>query len=143
MYYSYLGISKPTLYVYLEHLETAGLVAGLKPEGTGATLTRRHGKLLLDNTNLLFAIGQGLSLADPRGTIRETFFASQLRSAGHDVRAARRGDFLVDGRFRFEVGGRRKTGRQLAGADAAFVVRDDIESGSGNVLPLWLFGFLY
>ena len=58
MYYSYLGISKPTLYVYLEHLETAGLVAGLKTEGTGATLTRRHGKLLLDNTNLLFAIGR-------------------------------------------------------------------------------------
>lgn len=138
-----LGVSKPTLYNYLAHLETAGLIAGVMPEGSGATLTRKPAKLFLENTNLLTTVGRELKIEDPLGTVRETFFAGQVRNAGHKIRAARKGDFIVDGRHAFEVGGRKKSGKQLAGRENALIVKDDIEVGSNNVIPLWLFGFLY
>ena len=138
-----LGVSKPTLYNYLDHLETAGLITGVMPEGSGATLTRKPAKLFLQNTNLLTAVGHELRIEDPLGTVRETFFANQLRNAGHKVRAARRGDFIVDDKHLFEIGGRRKNARQLPGRGDGVVVRDDIEIGSRNTVPLWLFGFLY
>jgi len=138
-----LGIAKPTLYSYLTHLETAGLIAGAMPEGSGATLTRKPAKLFLENTNLHKTIGRELKLEDRLGTVRETFFAGQLRNAGYQVRTARQGDFVVDGKHVFEVGGRKKTAKQLSGRKNALIVKDDIETGSKNVLPLWLFGFLY
>ena len=138
-----LGVAKPTLYSYLTHLETAGLTAGVMPEGSGATLTRKPAKLFLENTNLHKTIGRELDLEDRLGTVRETFFAGQLRNAGYNVRTARQGDFVVDGKHVFEVGGRKKTAKQLSGRKNALIVKDDIETGSKNVLPLWLFGFLY
>ena len=138
-----LGVSKPTLYSYLTHLENAGLIAGVMPEGAGATLTRKPSKLFLGNTNFNKTIGRELNMEDPLGTVRETFFASQLKNAGHSIRAARKGDFMVDGQYVFEVGGRKKSGKQLDGRKNSFIVRDDIEIGFKNVVPLWLFGFLY
>ena len=54
-----------------------------------------------------------------------------------------KGDFIADGRYTIEVGGRKKTGRQIAEAENALIVKDDIEYGSGQTIPLWIFGFLY
>ena len=68
---------------------------------------------------------------------------NQLRAAGHDVASAEKGDFLVDQRFRFEVGGRKKRFSQIKDIPDSFVADDDIDIGFGNKIPLWLFGFLY
>ncbi|MBW1811062.1 MAG: ATP-binding protein [Deltaproteobacteria bacterium] len=138
-----LQVSRPTVYNYLAYLEQAGLLKSVMPRGAGATLTRKPAKLFFENTNLIKAAGMELKLDDSTGTLRETFFASQVQNAGHAIRTPKHGDFLVDGDFVFEIGGKKKTSRQIAGQEHAFVVRDDIEIGSKNTIPLWLFGFLY
>jgi len=76
------------------------------------------------------------------GTARDVFFASMLGTS-HRVAIPKKGDFLVDEKYIFEVGGKNKGFKQIKDLPNSFVVADDIEIGSGNKIPLWLFGFLY
>jgi hypothetical protein len=41
------------------------------------------------------------------------------------------------------VGGKKKTGRQIKSVENAFIVKDDLEIGAGNQIPLWTFGMTY
>ena len=77
-----------------------------------------------------------------RGQMRETFFVNQLKGVAK-ITAGVVGDFTIDGKHHFEVGGKGKTFRQLQGAENGYVVADQIEIGHGNKIPLYLFGFLY
>lgn len=138
-----LGVARPTVYAYLDALERAGLLLSVPPAGEGAKLVRKDSKLFLENTNLLWGISQSLTRTDPTGSLRETFFANQLTSAGLRVRVASRGDFRVEDRHTFELGGRSKGGAQVAGLPDAWVVQDGREIGQGRTLPLWVFGLLY
>lgn len=138
-----LGISKPTLYGYLDYLERAGLLSGVMPEGSGFKLVRKPVKIYIGNTNLLRAIAGELSQEDPVGTVRETFIQHQLISAGLQVRIPDQGDFLVEDKYLLEAGGKRKGKKQIAGKENAYIIKDDIEVGFGNIIPMWLFGFLY
>ena len=113
------------------------------PKGAGATLTRKPVKLYLENTNLLKTIGGEIHPEDPVGAIRESFFANQTRNAGLMLQAVRKGDFIVEGEYLFEIGGKSKSHHQISGEKQGYIVKDDIEVGFGNVIPLWLFGFLY
>ncbi len=76
------------------------------------------------------------------GTLRETFFASQV-GVNHSLTIPDEGDFLVDGKILFEIGGQQKSHRQIADLNNSYVIRDGIEFAVGKKLPLWLFGFLY
>jgi hypothetical protein len=76
------------------------------------------------------------------GTVRETFFLNIL-SKKYEVTYPKKGDFLVDNSYLFEIGGRNKSFKQIKDIPNSFVVADDIEIGSGAKIPLWLFGFLY
>jgi hypothetical protein len=138
-----LGISKPTLYGYLDYLERAGLLSGVMPEGSGFKIVRKPVKIYIENTNLLRAIAGELSKEDPVGTVRETFIQHQLISAGLQVRIPDRGDFLVEDKYLLEAGGSRKGKKQIAGKENAYIIKDDIDTGFGNIIPMWLFGFLY
>lgn len=75
------------------------------------------------------------------GNLRETFFFNQV-AVNHEVMSSPQSDFQVNG-ITFEIGGRKKGNSQIEGLDKAFVVKDDIEYGFGNTIPLWHFGFLY
>jgi uncharacterized protein len=75
------------------------------------------------------------------GTQRETIFLNQLQNS-HVVTNPSRGDFVAENVI-FEVGGKNKSKSQIAGLPNAFLVLDDIEYGSYQRIPLWLFGFLY
>lgn len=77
------------------------------------------------------------------GTLRETFFVNQLRAAGYTVSSPKTGDFLVDGEWLFEVGGKGKKFGQIKDLPKSYVAYDDVEIGVGNKIPLWLFRFLY
>ena len=123
----------------LSVLERAGLLA-LVPSGkdTLKNLSRPE-KIFCDNPNIMHAL---VSRAD-EGTIRETFFVNQLRCAGHEVICAEKGDFTVDRRSLFEVGGKGKGFDQIRDLPDSYVAADGIEVGFGSKIPLWLFGFLY
>lgn len=75
------------------------------------------------------------------GNLRETHFLSWTK-VGHTVTVSRISYFEIDG-ITFEVGSKNKKGVQLKGADTGYIVKDDIEYGMGNVIPIWMFGFLY
>ena len=75
------------------------------------------------------------------GTVRESFFAAMLEE--YKLQLTKKGDFLVDDKYLFEIGGKNKSFKQIKDIENSFVVADDIEIGFGNKIPLWLFGFLY
>lgn len=95
-------------------------------------------KVFLGNPNLMHVLCPKVD----KGNERETFFISQLRVL-HDVRYPKQGDFLIDNKFLFEVGGKKKSFEQIADITDSYLAVDDTEVGSGNRIPLWLFGFLY
>lgn len=120
-------------------LERAELIATL---GTGNDKLKnlsRPEKIFLGDTNLMHA----LVPSPASGTVRETYFTNQLRASGHEVSSPSLGDFLVDGKHLFEVGGKGKGFKQIADVPDSYVVNADVEIGIGNKIPLWLFGFLY
>jgi predicted AAA+ superfamily ATPase len=138
-----LNISKEFVYTYLEALERALLLSSILRAETGYRMVRKPSKIYLENTSLLKAVaGHALGGAKP-GTIRETFFMQQVKGAGLNLHIPRMGDFLVENRYIFEVGGRSKGGAQISTEEDAYVVKDNIEVGHRDVIPLWLFGFLY
>ena len=85
---------------------------------------------------------QALTPRADRGTGRETFFFNQIRK-DHQAVFSGVGNFLVDGKWTFEVGGAGKDFNQVKDIPTAYVVNDDTEIGLGQKIPLWLFGFLY
>jgi hypothetical protein len=96
-------------------------------------------KLLLDNTNIQFALA---NQQPNKGTMRETFFVNQLKVV-HRVNLSDFADYTIDGLYHFEIGGASKSKKQIYNKDNAFVVKDDMEHGAGNAIPLWVFGFMY
>jgi hypothetical protein len=137
-----LGISKEYVYTYLEYLERAGLMSSLREDARGYRMARKPEKIFMENTNLLCAVNRDLKSESSRGQMRETFFVNQLKGVAK-ITAGVVGDFTIDGKHHFEVGGKGKTFRQLQGAENGYVVADQIEIGHGNKIPLYLFGFLY
>ncbi len=123
----------------LDVLERAELVSLLKTEKDKLKSMSSPEKIYCDNVNLMRSL---VPRADV-GTLRETFFVNQLRAAGHTVSSPSKGDFLVDGEWLFEVGGKGKSFDQIKDVPKSYVAYDDVEIGFGNKIPLWLFGFLY
>lgn len=132
------GVSRNYLADYLFYIERAGMIAQLRDETGGLRGLGKVEKLYLDNTNLIYVLGQENSNV---GNIRETFFLNQMR-VRQEVIASRTADFNI-GNYTFEIGGKKKGQKQLAGAEQGFVVKDGIETGYGNVIPLWAFGLNY
>lgn len=132
-----IGINRATLLTYLHYLQEVGLSINLFRSTTGISRLQKPNKIFLENPNLSHTLGKPNT-----GSVRETFFANQL-AYRHQLSFPDKGDFLVDGKFLFEVGGKNKSTIQLEGASNAFIAADDIEYGYKEKIPLWLFGFLY
>ena len=136
---SKLQLGRSTLVQYLKNLHDARLLNLVVRHGKGSSLLQKPDKVYFENNSFSYAYQ-----ADPNiGTIRETFFLNQLRNAGHDVNLASHGDFLVDDRWTFEIGGKSKGSAQVRHHTDSFLALDDIEYGMGRTIPLWHFGFLY
>jgi predicted AAA+ superfamily ATPase len=145
-----VGISKVTLYKYIEYLHKAELLRHIVYEAKRFKNLQKPDKLYLSNPVLF----NSLCIEPKIGAIRESFFASQL-SFEHTVYYHSKADFLVDEKYLFvltllrdsaslhEIGGKNKSFNQIKDLDNSFVVADDIEVGFANKIPLWLFGFLY
>lgn len=133
------GIHRNSLNNYLYYLEQAKIISLLFPAGISTAVLQKPDKIFLNNTTLLAALAEEQSNI---GTVRETFFLSQLRSL-HKVQLPKHGDFLVNGIYTFEVGGKGKSQKQISGLENAWIVKDDMELPMLNTLPLWMFGLLY
>ena len=105
----------------------------------GISKMNKPEKIYLNNPNLVNTLAD---IPSNQGTIRETFFLNQLQ-VHHTVNSSDKGDFLVDNKYTFEIGGKNKTRKQIAGIENSWIVADNIEFAQQNKIPLWLFGFLY
>lgn len=119
-------------------LDKAQILSLLTSKAKNYKFLYKPDKIFLGNTNLMHVLCPIVN----KGNERETFFYSQL-SVTHDVKSPQKGDFLVDDKYLFEVGGRKKTFEQIADVPDSFLAVDDTEVGHGNRIPLWLFGFTY
>ncbi|MDR1416841.1 MAG: AAA family ATPase [Prevotellaceae bacterium] len=135
----YVDIQRSNLPKSLLLLERARMLGLLRVSGKNLSPLSKPAKIYLDNPNLAFALGDENTNI---GNLRETFFYNQLRTIG-SVTDAQKGDFTVNGRFIFEVGGRSKSFAQIANIPDSYLAIDEVEIGLGNRIPLWMFGLLY
>ena len=133
-----VGVSRNVLPDYFVYMERAGMIGQLRDDMGGIRGLGKVEKVYLDNTNLAFVLG---GASTDVGNIRETFFYNQMRVTS-DVIASRAADFEIDG-ITFEVGGKKKSGRQVKGVENAYIVKDDLEIGADKQIPLWTFGMTY
>lgn len=128
-----------TLKTYFSHLEDARLIKTISKATSKFNQLESPSKVYLENSNQLHAICSDMP---DKGTIRETFFLN-MTSKKNKVQMPLDGDFLVDTKFLFEVGGKKKNFNQVKLHDHAYLACDEMEQGIGRKIPLWLFGFLY
>jgi len=133
-----MGDNYKGLYRFLEYLHRAKILTILKPLSKGNNIFVKPEKIYLNNTNLHYAYCSNSNI----GTLREVFVVSML-SQNHKIRVAKKGDLIVDDKYIFEIGGKKKRFKQIKDLPNSYIIADDIEIGSGNKIPLWLLGFLY
>ena len=135
-----IGLQRNTVLEYMNHLKDAKLINLLYSDIASVKKMQKPDKIYLENSNLLYALAtQPIQI----GTVRECFAVNQL-STHHTVEYGKtQGDFKVDGKWTFEVGGEKKSFAQIADVPNSYILADDIEMPRGNKLPLWMIGMLY
>lgn len=133
-----IGVSRNSLDDYFSYMDKAGLISQLRNETSGIRGLGKVDKIYLDNTNIIYNLAGEKSNA---GNIRETFFLNQMR-VRNEVTSSKKADFSID-ESTFEIGGKNKQQKQIEKVRKSYVVKDNIEFGYQNVIPLWAFGFNY
>jgi predicted AAA+ superfamily ATPase len=131
------NISWATLSKYLTYMKQGDLINLIDAPNNHKKLNKAS-KMLLNNPNLFYVLCSTPNI----GSIRESYFVSQLNHI-HNIHYHDMGDFIIDDKYVLEIGGASKGDKQIKDISNGFVVRDDIETGYDNIIPLWLFGFLY
>jgi predicted AAA+ superfamily ATPase len=134
-----VDVSRNTIIQFLEYLNKAQIINYLNSASKGYGYLSKPEKIFLNNTNIIYALSQENANI---GNLRETFFMNQL-SVKHQVNFSIESDFLIDNCFTFEIGGQNKSTEQIKNLENAYIAKDNIENGYKNIIPLWLFGFLY
>lgn len=135
-----IGVHRTTVVNYLYMLDKAKLINMLFAEAKTIKKLQKPDKIYIENPNMLYALAEGNVEI---GTARETFCINQLRVHHNVEYSKKQGDFRVDGKYTFEIGGQSKGFGQVAGVSDSYVLADDIETPFGRKLPLWIIGFLY
>ena len=133
-----IQVSRNTVVRMFELLDKGAILRSLHSGWRSPKSVAKPEKVLFDNTDIMAA----LSSLNEIGTVRETFVASML-APGHTLNEPQTGDLLVDEKYLFEIGGKNKQYKQIANLPDSYVIIDDTETGIGNKIPMWLFGFLY
>ncbi|WP_285054856.1 ATP-binding protein [Pedobacter ginsengisoli] len=133
------SVHRNTITNYLSFLEEARLIRQLYYSGISIVALQKPEKIYLNNTNLSYAL---TNIEPNEGNLRETFFASQV-AARYNLNYTNTGDFMVNGKWTFEIGGKNKSLKQVNGVENGHRVIDDVAFPVTDALPLWVFGFLY
>lgn len=137
---SALEIGRDTVVEYLKYLGDAKVLNLLYSDKKKIGKLSKPDKVYLENPNIMYALAPTKVEV---GTLRETFTVGCL-SESHNVEYGKtQGDFKVDAKYTFEVGGRSKDFSQIAGVEDSYVFADDWDMPDGAKLPLWMLGFLY
>lgn len=135
-----LEIGRDTVVEYLKYLGDAKVLNLLYSDKKRIGKLSKPDKVYLENPNILYALAPAKVEI---GTLRETFAVDCL-SEFHVVEYGKtQGDFKVDSKYTFEIGGRSKDFSQIAGMKGSYVFADDWDMPDGAKLPLWMLGFLY
>lgn len=129
-----IGASRATVMNYIKYLSDARLVNMLYPEGE--RFPKKPAYVYPYNSNLMYPVRPAEVNVQ---TVRETFFFNQLLKDNKVNEGGRNARFLVNGRYPFRV----EEGLPARNNAELFYAVDKVEAGAGNVIPLWLFGFLY
>ncbi len=133
-----IGVSRNSLDDYFSYMEKAGLIVQLRNETSGIRGLGKVDKVYLNNTNIVFnLVGEKSNV----GNLRETFFFNQMK-VKNEVISSKKADFVIE-HYTFEIGGKNKQQNQIEKDGKSFIVKDDIEYGYRNVIPLWAFGLNY
>lgn len=133
-----MDLSRDSVYQYIYQLRDARLLNTISSEGKGVSTLQKPDKIFLENSNLSFALKEHPDI----GNVRETFVLNQILNAGLTVSSPARGDFITNG-LTIEVGGKGKNTEQVKHLGKYIIASDNLETGYGNKVPVWLFGFLY
>lgn len=134
-----VGLSRNSLVSALKMLEKAALINDLYKPTTGIGVLTKPEKLYLNNSNLLYALAKDNTNI---GNVRETFVLNQLKEL-YTIHLPEQGDLLIDEKIILEIGGKNKSKKQVENIKNAYIAKDQIEIGIDNIVPVWLFGFLY
>lgn len=132
-----IGVSKNNVPDYLVYLERAGMIGLLRDDTSGMRNLGKVEKVYVDNPSLMSVLTPNPNI----GNVRETFFYNQMREK-QNVTASKASDFTI-GDYTFEIGGRKKGKKQIEDVKDGRIVKDDIETGHGIIIPLWYFGMNY
>lgn len=132
-----IGVSKNNVPDYLVYLERAGMIGLLGDDTSGMRSLGKIEKVYVDNPSLMSVLTSKPNI----GNVRETFFYNQMREK-HNVTSSKVSDFTI-GDYTFEIGGRKKGKKQIEDVANGRIVKDDIETGHGIIIPLWYFGMNY
>ena len=133
-----IGAGRNQMPDYFQYIEDAGMIVQLRDETGGIRGLGKVDKVYLDNTNLIYSLAENEANI---GNLRETFFLNQMR-VNNPIVSSTISDFQI-GQRTFEIGGKNKGKKQITSAEEGYVVKDQIEYSSGNILPLWWFGLNY
>ena len=135
-----LEIGRDTVVEYLKYLGDAKVLNLLYSDKKKIGKLTKPDKVYLENPNILYALAP--TKVDI-GTLRETFAIGCLSESYNVEYGKAQGDFKVDGKYTFEIGGRSKDFSQIAGVKDSYIFADDWDMPDGAKLPLWMLGFLY
>ena len=135
-----LEIGRDTVVEYLKYLGDAKVLNLLYSEKKKIGKLSKPDKVYLENPNIMYALAP---TKVEIGTLRETFAVGSLTESHNVEYGKAQGDFLVDSKYTFEIGGRSKDFSQIAGIKDSYIFADDWDMPDGAKLPLWMLGFLY
>lgn len=135
-----LEIGRDTVVEYLKYLGDAKVLNLLYSEKKKIGKLSKPDKVYLENPNIMYALAP---TKVEIGTLRETFAVGCLTESHNVEYGKAQGDFLVDSKYTFEIGGRSKDFSQIAGIKDSYIFADDWDMPDGAKLPLWMLGFLY
>jgi uncharacterized protein len=132
-----LNLNRISLLLYIDYLESATVINLLRSGRKSDSILTKPDKILLNNTNLLFA----LTNTEDKGTVRETFIVNALKQK-HTIATPAKGDILLDQKYTIEIGGQNKRFHQIADMANPVLILDGIAHGGDGIVPMWMLGLL-
>ena len=126
--------SRATVMNYIKYLADARLMNILYP--VGESFPKKPSKVYMYNSNLMYPIRP---MEVNMQSVRESFFYNQLLKDNKLNEGGKNAHFLVNGMHNFRI----EENMKVKNNPDLYYAIDKVEVGEGNMIPLWLFGFLY